>query len=324
MLTRRALTIGSGASFFAFSGSCAAAQAFPARPIKIIVPSGPGGPNDIVARLAVDILSKLGQPVIVENRPGAGGALGAREAAKASPDGHTLLAASTATLAVLPFTAPDAGYDAVTAFAPVAKFWDSYQIIVVPPTLSAKTLPEFIASARAHAGKLNYAHAGNGGLPHLAVELFKVRAAINIVGVAYRSDAETITAVMSETVQLAIPNIVVALPLIREGKLRALGITSPQRTPLAADIPTVIEGGVADYDVIPFFGLVAPAGTPQPVITRLNEVVNAGLASAEAQSTLSRLGAVHKPGTAQDFAQFLVSARQKWAAAASAAGFAGR
>jgi tripartite-type tricarboxylate transporter receptor subunit TctC len=322
MLTRRALTLGVGASCLALSGGRIAAQAFPARPIKIIVPSGPGGPNDIVARLAVDILSKLGQPVIVENRPGAGGALGAREAAKATSDGHALLVGNTSTLAVLPFTAPDAGYDPVTAFVPVAKFWDSYQIIVVPPTLSAKTLPEFIASARANPGKLNYAHAGNGGLPHLAVELFKARAAIDIVGVAYRSDAETITAVMSETVQLALPNIAVALPLIREGKLRALGITSPQRTPLAAEIPTVIEAGVADYEVIPFFGLVAPAGTPEPVITRLNAALNAGLATPEAQATLSRLGVVHKSGTAEDFGRFLLGARQKWAAAAKAAGFA--
>src|SRR5262245_17007564 len=189
MLTRRALTFGVGASCAALSSGLIAAQAFPTRPIKVIVPSGPGGPNDIVARLAVDSLSKLGQPVIVENRPGAGGALGAREAAKASPDGHTLLVGNTATLAVLPATSPDAGYDPVTAFAPIAKFWDSYQIIVVPPSLPVKTLPELIASARTNPGRLNYAHAGNGGLPHLAVELFKARAGIDMVGVAYRSDA---------------------------------------------------------------------------------------------------------------------------------------
>jgi tripartite-type tricarboxylate transporter receptor subunit TctC len=321
MLTRRALTFGIGSSCLTLSGGRIAAQAFPTRPIKIIVPSGPGGPNDVVARLAVEILSKLGQPVVVENRPGAGGALGAREAAKATPDGHTLLVGNTATLAVLPATSQDAGYDPVTAFAPIAKFWDSYQIIVVPPALEIKTLKELVASARANPGRLDYAHGGNGGLPHLAVELFKARAGIDIVGVAYRSDAETITAVMSGTVQLALPNIAVALPLIREGKLRALGITSPQRTPLAADIPTVIEGGVADYEIIPFFGLVAPAGTPEPVVARLNAALNAGLATSEAQGMLARLGVVHTPGSPQDFGHFLASARHKWEAAAKAAGF---
>ena len=303
------------------SASGVAAQAYPARTVKIVVAGGPGGPNDIVARLSADAIAKLGQPAIVEHRPGGGGVLGAREVAKAAPDGHTLLVGNTATLAVLPATQANAGYDPAVDFAPIAKFWESYQVLVVPPNASATTLKEFIAAARAQPGKLNYAHAGIGGLPHLAIELFKAKAGIDVVGVAFRSDAEAMTATMSGVVQLAVPNIGVALPLIRDGKLHALGVTSRMRTPAAVYLPTISEAGLPDYEIVPFFGVVAPAGTPRSVVDRLNVLLNEALATDQARELINRIGAVATPGSPEAFSAFLSQARGQWAIAAKSAGF---
>jgi tripartite-type tricarboxylate transporter receptor subunit TctC len=303
------------------SAPSAAAQSYPARVVKIVVAGGPGGPNDIVARLSADAIAKLGQSVIVEHRPGGGGVLGAREVAKAAPDGHTLLVGNTATLAVLPATQTNTGYDPAVDFAPIAKFWESYQVLVVPPKAPPTTLKDFIATAKAQPGKLNYAHAGIGGLPHLAIELFKARASIDVVGVAYRSDAEAMTATMTGIVQLAVPNIGVALPLIRDGRLHALGVTSSRRLPTVLDLPTVSESGLQDYEIVPFFGLVAPAGTPRTIVDRLNTLLNETLATDQARELIQKIGAVPTPGTPEAFAAFLSKARGHWATAARSAGF---
>lgn len=303
------------------SSVLAFAQDFPTKKIEIVVPAAPGGPNDVVARAASKILATLGQPVIVVNKPGAGGMLGAREVANAAADGHTLLVGNTATLAIIPATVPNAGYDATTAFAPVAKFWESYQVLVVAPDLPAKTLAEFINYVRANPKKLNYAHGGTGGLPHLAFEMFKARAGIDMVGIAYRSDAETMTAVMSGAVQAALPNIAVALPLVRDGKLRALATTGPKRSPVAPDIPTMRESGLHDYEVAAFFGIVAPASTPKTVVHRLNAVLNEGLKEAEYRELADRIGVIPSQMSSDDFGNYLSRARDQWKAAAHNAGF---
>jgi tripartite-type tricarboxylate transporter receptor subunit TctC len=302
------------------AGDVANAQSYPMQPIRIIVPSGPGGPNDVVARLASQFLSRLGQPAIVENRPGAGGALGAREVATARPDGYTLLVGNTATLAVIPAVYVNPGYDPIRSFTPVAKFWENYQILAVLPSFPKRTLKDFVTHAKANPGKWNYAHGGTGGLPHLAGELFKLRAGVDIVGVPYRSDVESATAVLGEAVQVTFANITVLLPLIREGKLRALGITSETRTVLAPDLPTVMEGGVPDYEVTAFFGIVAPAGTPDPIVRRLNTAINEGLSTAEMRATVARLGGVSNTGSPEDFGAFIASKQQKWTAIVKATG----
>ena len=322
MISRRALLFAGSASLVGtqFDGN-ALAQTFPYRTIKIIVPSAAGGPSDIVARLAVDSLSKLGRPVIIENRPGAGGAIGAREAARSPPDGHTLMVGNTSTLAVLPATMTAVGYDPVTDFAPVAKFWESYQVLVTSPTLPPLSLRDFTSYAKEQAGKLNYAHGGNGGLPHLAMELFKSRAGVEMTGIAFRSDSEAITAVLGHSVHAAMPSLTVALPFIRDGKLRALGVTSSRRTPIAVDLPTVSEGGVIGFEVTPFFGIVAPAGTQKVIVDLLNARLNEDLKSADAQSLVANLGAITDIGSPERFASFLAEARKKWSAAARDAGF---
>ena len=222
----------------------AAAQTYPDKPIRLIVPGAPGGPTDVPARLATQFLPKLGQPAVIENRPGAGGALGARAAATAPPDGHTLLVANTSVLAVFPAVSASAGYDPTKDFAPVAKFSESFQILVVSPSSPWRSVKDLVETAKANPGKLNYAHTGRGGLPHLTGELFLARTGVDIVGVPYRSGGEAVTAVLSEAVHMTFEGITILLPLIRDGKLRALAVTSRARTPLAPDLPTMMEAGV--------------------------------------------------------------------------------
>jgi tripartite-type tricarboxylate transporter receptor subunit TctC len=234
-------------------GASAFAQSYPDKPIRIVVPSAPGGPTDLPARLASQILPpRLGQPVIVENRPGAAGAIGARSVATAPPDGYVLLAGNTSVFAVLPSVSASVGYDPTKNFAAVAKVSESYQILVVHPSSPWKSVKEFIDDAKANPGKLNYAHTGPGGLPHLTAELFRARTGVDIVGVAYKSGGEAVTGVLGQQIDATFESVTILLPLIRDGKLRALGITSAKRTNLAPGLPTMMEAGVPDYEVITF------------------------------------------------------------------------
>jgi tripartite-type tricarboxylate transporter receptor subunit TctC len=298
----------------------APAQTYPDKPIKIIVPSAPGGPTDVPARLASQILQpKWGQPVVVENRPGAGGAIGARAVVAAPPDGTTLLAGNTSVLAVIPSVSASAGYDPTKNLAAVAKVSESYQILVVHPSRPWKTVKELVDFSKANPTALNYAHTGNGGLPHLTGELFAARSGAKLTGVPYRSGGEAVTAVLSEAVHLTFESITILLPLIRDGKVRALAITSGQRTPLAPDLPTMVEAGVPDYEVTTFNGIVAPAGTPVAIVNVLNAAIVEGLKSKEMQDTIARLGAVSELGSAAEFSAFIAAQYQKWQGVAKAA-----
>jgi tripartite-type tricarboxylate transporter receptor subunit TctC len=302
-----------------FTGA-AQSQTYPSQPIRIIVSSSPGGPNDTVARLASQILSKLGQPAIVENRAGAGGALAAREVAAAKPDGYTLMVGNTSTMAVIPAMQAKPGYDSLKDFAPVARFWESYQLLVVNSSSSWMSAKELIDAAKASPGRLTYAHTGAGGMPNLSSELFQTRTGIKLVPVPYRSGGELATAVLSHAVDTSIGDIAAMLPLVRTGKLRALAVTSRTRTPLAPEIPTMMEVGVPDYDVTTFFGIVAPAGTPDDIVRKLNKALNEGLKTPEAQALIQRIGVISHPGSPQDFADFIRAKRELWTAAAKAIG----
>jgi tripartite-type tricarboxylate transporter receptor subunit TctC len=303
----------------AAAADTARAQAYPDKPIRLIVPAAPGGPTDIPARLLSQILPKLGQPVVIENRAGAGGAIGARAVVAAPPDGYTLLVGNTSVFAVAPAVSASAGYDPTRQFAAVAKFSESYQILVVRPDFQAKSVAELIALAKQRPGGLDYAHSGPGGLPHMTGELFKSLAGVDIVGVPYKSGGESVTAVLGGQVQMTFESITILLPLIREGRLRALAVTSRTRTPLAPDLPTMIEAGVPDYEVTTFNGVAAPAGTPEAIVARLNAAINDGLAAPEMQETITKLGAVGVPGTAADFAAFIAAQERKWSAVAKSA-----
>ena len=295
------------------------AQTYPDHPIKLIVPSAPGGPTDIPARITAGFIPKLGQPGVVENRPGAGGALGARSVASSPPDGYTLLVGNTSVFAVNPAVSTSAGYDPLKDFAPVAKFSESFQILVVDPSLRVTSVKELLDYIKANPGKLNYAHTGVGGLPHLTAELFIARTGANIVGVPYRSGGEAVTAVLGQNVQMTFEAISILLPLIRDGKVRALAVTSPARTPLAPDLPTMMEAGVPNYEVTTFNGIAAPAGTPAPIIGKLNAAINEGLLTAATKETLAKLGAVASPGSPEDFAAFIAAELAKWRSVAQKA-----
>jgi tripartite-type tricarboxylate transporter receptor subunit TctC len=301
------------------AASFAQAEGYPDRPIRLIVPSAPGGPTDIPARLLSQILPKLGQPVVIENRPGAGGAIGARFVAAAAPDGYTLLVGNTSVLAVIPAVSAGAGYDAVRQFAAVAKVSQSYQILVVQPRVAAASVAELIAYAKANPGRLTYAHSGPGGLPHLTGELFKSAASVDILGVPYKSGGDAVTALLGGQVDLTFESITILLPLIQDGRLRALAVTSRNRTPLASGLPTMAEAGVPDYEVTTFNGIVAPAGTPEPVIAQLNAAINDGLRTPEMQASIRKLGAVSEPGSPAEFGAFIAAEERKWMAVAKAA-----
>jgi tripartite-type tricarboxylate transporter receptor subunit TctC len=302
-----------------WSGGPAAAQTYPDRPIRLIVPSAPGGPTDLPARLLSQFLPKLGQPAVVENRAGAGGAIGARLVAAAPADGYTLLVGNTSVFAVWPSVSPSAGYDPAKNFAPIAKLTESYQILVVPASSPFRTVRELVDFAKKNPGKLNVAHTGVGGLPHLTVELLKVRAGIDVVGVPYKSGGESLTAVLAGQVDATIEGITILLPHIRDGKLRALAVTSRERTPLAPDLPTMIEAGVPDYEVTTFNGIVAPAGTPAEIVAKFNAAINEGMQASDIQERLTKLGAISRASSPAEFAAFIAAENAKWSALAKSA-----
>jgi tripartite-type tricarboxylate transporter receptor subunit TctC len=251
---------------------------------------------------------------VVENRPGGGGAIGARSVATAAPDGYSLLVGNTSVLAVIPAVSASAGYDPAKNFTPVVELTESYQILVVPRSSPFRSVRDVVAFAKQHPGKLNVAHTGAGGLPHLTVELFKARAGIDVVGVPYKSGGESVTAVLGGQVDMTIEGITILLPLIRDGRLRALAVTSRERTPLAPDLPTMIEAGVRDYEVTTFNGVMAPTGTPAAVIAKLNAAINAGLQTPDMQGRLQKLGAVMRPNTPSEFGIFIAAEHAKWSA----------
>lgn len=298
----------------------AGAQSFPERPIRIIVPQGPGGPTDLLARVTAQRLrAAFGQNTIVENRGGAGGLIAAKAAGNAEPDGHTLFMGNTSVLVLVPILSRSAAYDPAKLFTPVARLAESYQVLVVHPSLPVRTIAELVAYAKANPGKLNFASAGVGNTIHLAGELFNVSAGVNAIHVPYNSGAEATTAVLGGQVQMTFVNITGLPPLIADKKLRALAVTSPKRQALLPDVPTMIESGYPDFVVRAFFGIVAPTRTPAPIINKLNATINAEMTSAEMQATFKRLGAEAGSGSAKEFADFIDQERRRWSAVAKAA-----
>jgi tripartite-type tricarboxylate transporter receptor subunit TctC len=299
----------------------AQAQGYPNKPIRLIVAAAAGGPTDVPARLASQILQpKLGQPMVVENRPGAGGALGARAVATAAPDGYTLLVGNTSTLAVIPAVSSSAGYDPVKSFVPVIRMTEAFQMLVVNAESPWKTVKEFVDATKADPGKINYGHTGAGGLPHLAGEIFMLRSGAKMTGVSYRSGGESVTAVLGKSIDATLESIAILRNLVVEGKLRALGAQNKTRTPLLPDMPTMAEAGVPDCEANTFYGLVAPAGTPASIVKKLSDAMNEGLATAEMQKTIMGIGSESKPNSPEEFRAYMAAQLQKWIDVGKAAG----
>jgi tripartite-type tricarboxylate transporter receptor subunit TctC len=295
-------------------------SAYPDKLIKMIVPAPAGGQTDVLARLlAQKIQAAVGQNVIVENRAGAGGTLGARALAAAEPDGYTLFYGNTSTLAVIPAVNKNPGYDPVKNFAPIASVSESYMILVVNPDFPAKSVVELVAYAKANPGKLNFGHAGYGNVTHLTGEMFRSLAKIDFLGVPHKGGAESITSLLGRRVDFLFESPVVLLPLIRDGKLRALGVTSATRKPEASDLPTMVEAGVPDFVATLLTGIVVPVGTPAPIVDKLNGVVNETLRTPDVVDLLTKFGSTARIGSPQDFATFLAGESRKWADIAKAA-----
>jgi tripartite-type tricarboxylate transporter receptor subunit TctC len=289
-----------------------AAQAYPDRPVRIIVPFAPGGLNDVVARLIQPHLEKaLGQPVIVDNRPGASGSLGTDAVAKAAPDGHTLvMVASSHT--VLPATHAKLPYDAERDLAPVAMVGRNPLLFVVNAKVAAQSLQEFVALAKAEPGKLNYASPGAATQTHLVAELFAQAAGIKLQHVPYRGGAPTIMALVSGEAQFTVISPLVSMPQIRAGALRALAAGSLARDPQLPDLPTVAEQGFPGFEAIQWVGLLTTAGTPRPVVDRLNAEVNKALREPDVIDKLAKQGIAPAGGGADEFQRTIVSEISRW------------
>jgi tripartite-type tricarboxylate transporter receptor subunit TctC len=300
---------------------CAGAQVFPDRPVKLVVPSPPGGPPDIMARLLMDKMSAaLGQPVIVENRAGgAGGLIGAKSVLGAEPDGYTVLMGSTSTVLTAPLIYKNPGYSA-ESFAPVAGLSETAEVLTVNPSVPAHTVAELISLARAEPGALRYGSAGVGSLPHLEGEFLKVLAHIDMVHVPYRGGGPALVGLLGGEVQVFSSALTQMLPYIRDGRLRGLAVTSATRNPLAPEIPTMVESGFDQFVTASVNFIVAPPGTPMAARQRLSEAVASALASAELKDAFAKIGAQAEPATPEQLASYITQQAQRWSRIVQATG----
>jgi tripartite-type tricarboxylate transporter receptor subunit TctC len=286
----------------------------------MIVPFPPGGPIDTMGRMVANDLSvRLGQQVIVDNRPGAGSTLGTKTAAAAEPDGYTLLFGSSGSLAVAPALYTTLGVDPLKAFVPVAKVALLPHVFVVSNELPVKSVKELVAYAKQHPGQLNFG-AGLGTPPHLLGTLFKSKADIDVVYVPYKGSANSVTDLMAGRVQFMIDGLITLYPLIRDNKIRAIAIARAERWPELPDVPTLVESGFPDFTIDAWTGVAAPAGTPAAIVAKLNATINEGLKAPDSKATLAKFSAIADIGTPQDFGAFLAHELARWAALVQLAG----
>jgi tripartite-type tricarboxylate transporter receptor subunit TctC len=317
-LLRRAILktcIAAAASVVAL-GAAAQAGDYPNRPVRMIVPFTPGGSTDILARVIGTRLSvALGQTVIIENRPGAGGSLGADRVAKAAPDGYTLLMGHIGTLAVTPSIYPRLPYDPIKSFAPVAWVARVPNVLVVHPSMPARSVRELVQYAKANPGKLNYGSGGNGSAAHIATEYFKLQSDTDIVHVPYKGTAPAVNDAVSGQIQMLLTGAPAVMPMVKAGKLVALAVSSPQRIPGAPELPTIAESGLpgfAGFEADQWYGIVAPAGTPEAIVRKLNAQVNASLNSAEILARLQSEGATPTPFPPEVFGKLIEAEIARW------------
>jgi tripartite-type tricarboxylate transporter receptor subunit TctC len=296
-------------------GASAWAQAYPGKPVRLVVPFPPGGPTDMIGRLLSQRLSDaLGQPVVVDNKPGAGGTVGADIVAKAAADGYTLLYGSTSTLAISPSIYKGLGYDPAKAFAPVALVSIGQQVLVINPSLQINSLKELVEYARKRPGKLSYSSAGNGTPGHLGAELLKKLTGMTALHIPYRGGAPALNAAVAGEVDFTVDVVPTAATFVRAGRVKPLAVLSQRRSEQLPDVPTVKEAGFAEVDADFWSGLVAPAGTPREVVARLNSEVRRIASSAAFKSQLAATGATAQDTSSEQFGAFISQEMDKWAA----------
>jgi tripartite-type tricarboxylate transporter receptor subunit TctC len=293
----------------------AKAQNYPAHPITLIVPYAPGGGNDVLARGAAEPISKiLGENIVIENHGGAGGSIGTRQVAKSAPDGYTLGLGGTGTLAIDPTLYPDAGYDPRKDFAAVGLIATSPLIILVNPSLPVHNVQELIALAKKQPGKLNYASAGRGSGIHLGTVLFANMAGIDLTHIPYKGSGPALTDLIGGHVAIYFSSLPPAIGLVKAGKVRALGVTGLKRSPIFPDVPTVAEQGLPGFEAVLHYGIVAPAGTPRPIIDKLNAALRQALNSEELRKRIATEGAEPLPTTPEEYAADIDREEAKWSA----------
>jgi tripartite-type tricarboxylate transporter receptor subunit TctC len=299
----------------------AAAQNYPNRAITLVIPFAPGGSTSIVGRAIADKMSELlGEKVVVDNRPGAGGTVGTKAVAKSEPDGYTLVLGYTGTLAIGPSLYKSVGYDPRKDFAPIGLIGNAPNSLVVHPSFPAKTVAELIAYAKANPGKVNFGSAGAGTASHITGEYFAHSAGITLVHIPYKGTGPALTDLLGGHIPMAFAPIPASHPNVSAGKLRALAVTSITRSNLLPDVPTMVEAGLPGFDASLYYGLAAPAGTPRPIIDKLNKVLREALASEEVKKQLGNDGTEITPGTPEDYAAFIDKDEKKWAQLVKASG----
>ncbi len=316
---RHFLQLAAGAAAFAAVSRIAQAQTYPTRLVRVIVPYPPGGPNDILARLMGQWLSeRLGQPFVIDNRPGAGSNIGTEAVVKASPDGYTLLVVGTNS-AINATLYEKLNFNFIRDIAPIATIIRQPQVMLVNPSFPAKTVPEFIAYAKANPGKINMASAGNGTGPHVAGELFKMMTGVDMIHVPYRGGGPALTDLLAGRVQVMFLGPVGSIEYIRAGKLRALAVTTATRSDALPDIPTVGEF-VPGYESSSWFGVGAPKNTPAEIVERLNKEINAALADPKMKARFADMGATVFASSPADFGRLMAEETEKWAKVVKFAG----
>jgi tripartite-type tricarboxylate transporter receptor subunit TctC len=312
MLTRRIFA--SLAALLAAATLPARAQTWPNGNISLVVPFTPGGSTDILARLLSQKLGEaLGVSVIVDSRPGAGGSIASAQVARAKPDGQTLVMGHIGTLGVNPSLYKDLGYDPIKSFAHISMLARVHNVLAVTPSLPVKSVAELIAYAKAHPGGLNYGSGGNGSAAHIATAAFMVATGTDLTHVPYRGTAPAVADLMSGQIQMMMTGAPAILPQAAAGMLRALGVSSDHRIPAAPDLPTIAEAGVPGFEASQWYGVVAPAGTPAPIIARLNAEVRKALASKEIVDALTRDGAEPWATSPEEFRDYIAHEIPRWA-----------
>jgi tripartite-type tricarboxylate transporter receptor subunit TctC len=311
------ILIATSIAFFSLIQASATAQNFPTKPIRFIVPYPPGGPLDTIARLTGQQVSqRLGQPVIIDNKPGAGGNLGADAVAKSAPDGYTILMGAVATHAINPTLYKKMPYDAAKDFVPITLLVSTPNVLVVNPSVKARSVTELITLAKAEPGKLNFGSGSNGSAGHLAGELFKSMAGVDMTHVPYKGSAPAQQDLLAGQIQIMFDNLASAMPQIKAGKLAALAVTTAKRSALAPDLPTIAESGgaaLAGFDISTWFGVFAPAGTPKEIIAVLNQEFNRAIRVAEVKEKLDGMGAEAVGTTSEAFAAYIKTEALKYA-----------
>jgi tripartite-type tricarboxylate transporter receptor subunit TctC len=299
----------------------ASAQTFPNRPITLVVSFAPGGSTTIVARIVADKMAEaLGQSIVVENRAGGGGTVGTRGVAGSPPDGYTLLLGYTGTLAIAPTLYPNPGYDPRKNFAPIGMIGNAPNSLVVNPAFPAKSVQELIAYAKANPSKVSFGSAGVGTMSHVAGEYFAASAGIKLVHVPYRGTGPALADLIGGHIPMALAPIPAAHGPVSQGQLRMLAVTSAKRSSLIPDQPTVAESGIPDFEASLYYGIVAPAGTPRPIVERLNQALRDALATEEVKRRLATDGAEPTPGSPEEYAAHIDRDEKRWSAVVKASG----